>query len=207
MPTAMLHPGEPRSLSTGARSRSVSALCAGFFVMAALSLSACTEQPPSNLVAAVYGCDELQATCRTECAGATRCEVDCDAICAQAIEATHCKYDDDTHSCESIPCNDGSCGSVGSTQPTYSDCLAHCASTQPASEPRAVVQSLALLNCSRAGSADCGGGELEDSRQCSYVPASGECHAVSCPAGGSCSSVGSTQPTQNDCYAHCAANQ
>jgi hypothetical protein len=155
-------------------------------------------------------CDELKSACHATCSGQTRCNIDCDSICStQDVDATHCQYDDETHGCNYVPCNDGSCQESGSSQPTYSDCLAYCEDASSPARAEDVVRRLVILNCARTGSPECGGGGLEDQRDCVFVEATGECHAVTCPSDPeeSCSSVGSSQPTNAACFAHCAANE
>lgn len=180
----------------------------GLLLMCSAVLASCAIQRPMGLAAQTPPtCEELENACRSTCSGPTRCNIDCDAICTQDVHATHCQYDSGDHSCRYTPCNDGTCEDSGSTQPTYSDCLAHCANASSSGRAQSVVLDLVLLNCAHTGAPNCGGGDLEDQQGCHYVPATGACHAVSCPSDQEhCSDVGSSQPNENACFAHCSAN-
>ena len=156
-------------------------------------------------------CEQLKASCQAECAGAATCEVDCNDACVQAIHTQHCKYDDSTFECDAVDCPDNKdCTWVGSSQPTYNNCLAFCAANLPDSQlPEQPQDSLLLLLCAQHGEARCGGGTLDDQKQCTYDADTGKCYSISCeecPDGSlcNCRNESSDQPSLKSCLAWCA---
>lgn len=115
-------------------------------------------------------------------------------VVSTPTNGTQCVYTNQ-HKCVGARCPEGGglCESgPGSSQPTWPDCLAHCEQTTPPAPADLPVQ----------------GRKREAGLTCSYDDESHQCEVIDCPGwppfGESCRSSGSTQPSQKECYAHCA---
>jgi len=171
----------------------------------ALSCASIATGGSQNFTAEIHSCADMQSSCLTACAlrgklGDARCTDSCLAPCTAAADVESCYYNADTGVCLALACDgEGSCSSVGSSQPDNSACNAHCGA-----QARTVAQIHDLLTAKcQPGDKGCGDPLADTESACTYFGNSGECSFTTCPDGEDCTTSGSSQPDYASCLTFC----